>query len=319
MVLEVIYVVRHGYRSNWVVNPSTGTYTATVRSPTGIPSDPALASYGVQQAEQLAEKILSLDPPVDVVYSSPFYRCLQTLKPALERLEAECGKRLDVRVENGLGEFYGLARFDHPSPAPLKILHTHFSTLHPTYAPVIIPSTNGESIPNLHDRIAYALHRIISTLDADPSQPRALLICTHAASMIAIGRALTGRMPSDFSEEDFRCFTCALSKFRRRRRPDAEEAEEDVEAWDPGVPEKIPRVEWRGKGVKGGWECEVNGDCSFLSGGEERGWAFSGDEAFLRDPNAFNDAANMGGQVVAEGDGGMEAVDTNESSKGSRL
>jgi transcription factor C subunit 7 len=25
-------------------------------------------------------------------------------------------------------------------------------------------------------------------------------------------------------------------------------------------------------GVGGGWECTVNGDCSFLSGGEERGW-----------------------------------------------
>lgn len=28
----------------------------------------------------------------------------------------------------------------------------------------------------------------------------------------------------------------------------------------------------RGVGVRGGWTCEVNSDCSFLSGGEERGW-----------------------------------------------
>jgi len=39
-----------------------------------------------------------------------------------------------------------------------------------------------------------------------------------------------------------------------------------------------------GRGVRGGWDCEVNCDCSFLSGGEERGWRFSGDESF-HDPS----------------------------------
>jgi len=105
MVLETIYVVRHGYRSNWVVDPSTGEYYTNIPSPTGIASDPALASYGVEQAKQLAEKIVTLDPPVDVVYSSPFYRCLQTLKPTMEKLKEE-GRLQDemakVRVDNGL-------------------------------------------------------------------------------------------------------------------------------------------------------------------------------------------------------------------------
>ncbi|KAG7133827.1 hypothetical protein HYQ45_008052 [Verticillium longisporum] len=38
---------------------------------------------------------------------------------------------------------------------------------------------------------------------------------------------------------------------------------------------------WKdGKGVRGGWICTQNSDCSFLSSGEERGWRFSGDESF---------------------------------------
>jgi len=105
MVLETIYVVRHGYRSNWVVDPSTGEYYANIPSPTGIASDPALASYGVEQAKQLAGKIVTLDPPIDVVYSSPFYRCLQTLKPTMEKLKEEGrlkGEMGKVRVDNGI-------------------------------------------------------------------------------------------------------------------------------------------------------------------------------------------------------------------------
>jgi len=40
-----------------------------------------------------------------------------------------------------------------------------------------------------------------------------------------------------------------------------------------GREKDIPRVEGRGgRGVGGGWDLTVSGDCSFLSGGEERGW-----------------------------------------------
>lgn len=84
------------------MDPDTGVYSSNVPSPTGIHSDPALAGYGVDQAKQLAEKILTLDPPVDVIYSSPFYRCLQTLKPTTEQLFRERGGG-KVRVENGVG------------------------------------------------------------------------------------------------------------------------------------------------------------------------------------------------------------------------
>lgn len=265
------------YRSNWTTDPLTGTYTSTVRTPTGIPSDPALASYGVQQAEQLGDFLLTLDPPVDRIYSSPFYRCIQTLQPYLEKRAAQAtdSQPPPVHLDQGVGEFYGLARFDHPSPADLSTLRPLFPTLTLSTAPsgsTIVPSTKGESIPQLHDRVAYALHQLISRADADPAGPKTLLICTHAAAIIAIGRALTGRMPDDEGEEDFRCFTCGFSKFARKSSEQAE-GDDEVATWDPQAPEAVPDVAWRdGKGVCGGWTCEANSDCSFLENGEERGW-----------------------------------------------
>lgn len=207
---------------------------------------------------------------MDLIYSSPFYRCLQTLAPFTNSLVAKSSaEKVRVNVEPGVGEFYGLARFDHPSPASIDVLNTHFPNLYAEKDPIIVPSTKGESIPHLHDRIAYALHHLIARADADPAGPKSMLICSHAAAMICIGRALTGRMPEDVGEDDFNCFTCSFSKFVRRGTSEGQ----DVPAWSPETPDQVPDVKWRdGKGVQGGWKCEVNGDCSFLSGGEERGW-----------------------------------------------
>lgn len=85
--------------------------------------------------------------------------------------------------------------------------------------------------------------------------------------------------------EDFKPFTCSLSKFVRRKTDGGFEGEE-VGEWK-GLEMPIPEVGWRGgKGVGGGWDCEMNGFCGFLSGGEERGWHFSGDESFSTGPGA---------------------------------
>ena len=257
-----------------MVDPQTGEYSTTIKSPTGIASDPALAGYGVVQAKQLATHLASLDPPVDLIYSSPFYRCLQTLSPFTDRLvEARGEGKISVNVEPGVGEFYGTARFDHPSPASIEVLNTHFKHLKAEEVATIIPSSKGESIPQLHDRLAYCLRAVIAKADADPLKPKALLMCTHAAAMIAIGRALTGRMPEDECEDDFKCGTCSFSKFTRRSRDVAKEVESDAPVWSADAPDKVPDIGWRGgKGVGGGWNVEVNGDCSFLENGEERTW-----------------------------------------------
>ena len=129
----------------------------------------------------------------------------------------------------------------------MELLTHHFEHLDQDYVSTHIPAPKGEVIVELHERVRKALDHIITTLDSDPAQPKTLLICSHAATIIAAGRVLTGQMPEDPDTDDFQCFTAGLSKFVRR-------------STDPA------------KSVAGNWDCVLNSDTSFLSGGAERGW-----------------------------------------------
>ncbi|RKF75858.1 Uncharacterized protein GcM3_082004 [Golovinomyces cichoracearum] len=270
------------FRSNWVVDPQTGDYSTNIPCPTGIAIDPALASYGIRQSHELATHLRTLSPPIERIYSSPFYRCLQTVTPtynALSSSETVADPSVfKIRGETGLGEWHGTARFDHPSPAEPEILKKHFPHYDEKYQAHIKPNITGETIAELHDRCAYAMDKIIKQSDQEGVE--AILISTHAAPLIAIGRALTGRMPEDVTEEDFRPFTCGLSTFVRQK-PQNSGSEVQEEEVINSV--QIPRITWKNKNGVGGscWEIISNGDCSFLSGGEERGWKFSGEESFM--------------------------------------
>jgi transcription factor C subunit 7 len=76
-----------------------------VPTPTGIPTDPCLTAHGVRQSRELALELTRLDPPaIDLVYCSPYYRCLQTLLPTAERVRATRGEQAwEVRAEPGFG------------------------------------------------------------------------------------------------------------------------------------------------------------------------------------------------------------------------
>ncbi|KAL9597753.1 MAG: hypothetical protein Q9219_004947 [cf. Caloplaca sp. 3 TL-2023] len=250
-------------RATYTLNAVTGEYHTNSPSPTSIPNDPPLAASGVLQSQELAAALTILDPAIGCIFSSPFYRCLQTIQPAAEKLR----KSATVRVDNGIGEWYGVAPFIHPSPASHHLLATQFFpslNIDQSYTPSLIPSSSGETIAQLHDRVANALDRIISHVDTETKETdTAMLICTHAATSIAIGRCLTGRMPENVDEEDFLAPCAGLTKFVRRKGEGAKESREDT------------RLDWRdGKGVQGGWNCVMNGDCSHLAGGAERTWGF---------------------------------------------
>ncbi|KAF3769869.1 PGAM-domain-containing protein [Cryphonectria parasitica EP155] len=295
MSLEVIYVTRHGFRSNWVVDPTSGEYGSHLRSPTGIAADPALTAHGVDQAKELAGHLVRLDPPVERIYSSPYYRCLQTVQPFVERLE---GTKRAVLGETGLSEWYGSAPFEHPTSAPPTQLKDLFPAYDTSYVPNVVPSRTGESIAQLHERVALTLDAIIRR--CDESGVRAVLLCSHAATIIAIGRVLTGCMPEHVETEDFRVFTCGLSTFRRRKTRSGQDGPSSPAVDTTG---SETTLDWEGgKGVGGGWTCEINSDCSFLSGGEERGWRFSGDEAFAgvqQDSSQRDAGVELG--VIVEG------------------
>ncbi|KAM0559579.1 hypothetical protein ACHAPJ_004103 [Fusarium lateritium] len=267
MPLEVIYVTRHGFRSGWSVDPFTGVYTASIRSPTGIPADPALTSHGVSQAKEMGQHLMTLDPPIDAVYSSPYYRCLQTITPFVELKQQQLKEEpsiegsatATIRPEYGLGEFFGAAPFDHPIPASPKRLKDLFPAYDDNYVSAITPSRKGETIKDLYGRVAAAVQAIIDRCDAEGK--RAVVLCTHAAVIIALGRVLTGRFPDSVEEEDFHAFTCGLSTYRRRgtqRSPLSGPDESQSSISEAISVEK--------------WQCELDSDCKFLSSGEERGW-----------------------------------------------
>ncbi|OHE92011.1 phosphoglycerate mutase [Colletotrichum orchidophilum] len=326
MSLEVIYITRHGFRSNWLVDPSTGSYTASIPSPTGIPADPELTAHGVDQAKELGAHLLTVEPPIDAVYSSPYYRCLQTITPFValkqENLNRLQTKDVDakadavtIRPEHGLCEWYGAAPFEHPTPASTDVLKPMFPHIDDTYRSRVYPARNGETIAQLHDRVAAGVQAIIEQCDAQGH--RAVVLCSHAASIIALGRVLTGEMPESIDAEDFRAFTCGLSMYRRklpsssakipvpagRIRPPTSSSGYGG-SWltmEPTGP-IVDTKSWRnGRGVGGGWVCELNSDCNFLSGGEERGWRFSGDESFSAAEQSSQADAGVALGVVVEG------------------
>lgn len=119
MPLDTIYLTRHGvsprtnhillppppslhilsptltiylqHRLNWTIDYKTGTYHAQFPTPTGNPADPTLTSHGVRQSHELAAHFTSdnISPKPFRIYSSPFYRCLQTIQPTVEALKQQ--------------------------------------------------------------------------------------------------------------------------------------------------------------------------------------------------------------------------------------
>ncbi|KAG6014087.1 hypothetical protein E4U43_006944 [Claviceps pusilla] len=306
------------FRSSWSVDPKTGVYSG-IPSPTGIQGDPALTSYGIVQSKEMGQHLMTLDPKVDKVYSSPFYRCLQTMTPFMElqQQKAQAAARspqtppasgdasgpangesllpsapapapapahvhapvTKMLPEHGIREWFGSAPFDHPEPAAPRVLKNMFPSYDQEYVSVVTPSKRGETLEQLQDRITKALRGIIEQCDADGS--RAVVLCSHAAVIIMIGRILTGQFPARVDMDDFKAYTCGLSVYGRSDCKDCEDGKDATagDSFDHGCrcpPSESDTV----ANLMGGWICHLNSDCSFLSGGPERGWKFSGDESF---------------------------------------
>ena len=102
------------HRLNWTIDLRTGTYKSQFPTPTGNPADPALTSHGVRQSYELAAHIASPEfhPKPFRVYSSPFYRCLQTIQPSVEELKRKQKASNDTSESTGRGEIDPAADFD---------------------------------------------------------------------------------------------------------------------------------------------------------------------------------------------------------------
>lgn len=172
----------------------------------------------------------------------------------------------------------------HPEPAQLQLLVSLFPALELNYAPSCHPPATGESLAQLYARIAFALSYVIADADlASGNEEIAIAICTHAAPLIVIGRVLTGNMPANVDEQDFKTYTAGLTRFEKRFSESLGANDRDMR-----IGEESPDVEWTGnKDVTGGWDCVLNCDCTHLEGGEERGWYVTTLSTFVHDLVVF--------------------------------
>ncbi|GLB36193.1 putative phosphoglycerate mutase-like protein [Lyophyllum shimeji] len=181
-MLEKIYIARHGFRLNWV--------TTTWLSKTGLPRDPPLAAYGETQARELAEYFRSLpekERPT-AIFSSPYYRCLQTAQPTSIALG------IPIYVEHGIAEWYspvvpgtGL----HPRPGSAESLEQYFPEIDRSWSSVWYPSRKGEDVDEVHDRIDGFLQAFAVQLERKfAGKHSRILLVSHAATVIALARSL---------------------------------------------------------------------------------------------------------------------------------
>jgi transcription factor C subunit 7 len=146
--------------------------------------------YGLTQADTLAEFLSTTEPRPERVFSSAFYRCIQTAIPTAARLN------VPVSLDHGVGEWYSTVNPDtglHPRPSSVSHLSRHFpsSSLDLEYTPTVFPSRKGESLKDLQDRADLFVEAWTSRVEDLYPDVKAVVIFAHAASVIALGRAVS--------------------------------------------------------------------------------------------------------------------------------
>ncbi|GAA5912474.1 hypothetical protein JCM8208_006611 [Rhodotorula glutinis] len=274
MVLEAVYICRHGFRLSWE--------TSVWKSPTGIPRDPPLSSHGVDQAKELAAflkeelGVTSKEEARDkgiVILSSPLYRCVQTATPTAQALD------LPIFIEPGLAEWYlPVRRGLHPALASASFLKQHFPLVDDSqpsssssssapldpWSPLVLPPRTGESIRAVHARCDVLSRSLVEALEARGA--RQVVVFSHAATVIALSRAFAQDLPrellvgakegeveplgewNDGERLSVGAATCSVSKFSRAMG---------------------------GTGEGKQWWREWDGRTDFMARGEERRWDFT--------------------------------------------
>ncbi|CAG8612749.1 1547_t:CDS:2, partial [Paraglomus occultum] len=186
----------HGQRSDWLLKPGE-----TLTYPTGLTYDTTLTDHGRNQARELAAYLVTNNIKLDRLYSSPFYRTMETANVVAETLD------LQILVENGLGEWFNVGC--KRAPASLVQLHSYFPRVHLPYNPIRIPSPNGETLQDLRDRLSSVMNEMISQCD-EAGNVKTIMTVGHAASVIEGVRTVIGDRYASVN-----CGTCTLTVAKR--------------------------------------------------------------------------------------------------------
>ncbi|ORZ22223.1 histidine phosphatase superfamily [Absidia repens] len=229
-MLKEIWITRHGFREDWV-NPAP-IY------PTGLTHDSQLSVEGLQQAEELG--VFLQDKAIQRIYTSPFYRVLQTILPLAKVTQ------VPIHIDYAMAEWYGEAYPEYLLPTTIENQQKLFPELdfQVDYVSSVEVPDGPETVAKCHQRTQKGLDNLIKQLD-DEGEVSTILLSGHAATVITAVRTLM-----DDPNLAVKSGTCSLAKLVRRSDSDT---------------------------GSGQWDLVLNGDCSHLSNGEQRSWMFAGD------------------------------------------
>ncbi|KIM66159.1 hypothetical protein SCLCIDRAFT_14531 [Scleroderma citrinum Foug A] len=263
-MIETIYIARHGYRANWI-DAQCGTVT-------GLARDHPLAAYGEAQARELATYFQTLPEAKrpTAIFSSPYYRCLQTALPVANVLN------LPIHVEHGLSEWYspvapgtGL----HPRPLAAADLNRYFIEIDPSWSSVWYPSRKGEDVKEVHARVNGFLDLFVPEVETRfADQHENILLVSHAATTIALCRGLLA-----LPDMPLRVGCCSVSEFSRK----------------PAT-----------HGILGAWGAKKLVDGSHLKDGASRDWGFEDIE--MANGKVVNDIGVPGTERLENGPSGPQ-------------
>jgi broad specificity phosphatase PhoE len=143
-------------------------------------SETTAGSDGLQQAEELKDALLHYN--IDAVYSSDMMRCRQTIAPYVAASNVRVIYDRDLR-ERDYGVFDGVAAEVYTKWKDENHVRETFN-----YSPPEGESFNGHIMP----RVSRALNRILRN-----EQGRAVLVCGHKASNIALLLNIFGQKPEN--------------------------------------------------------------------------------------------------------------------------
>ncbi|KAJ3371837.1 hypothetical protein GGF31_002495 [Allomyces arbusculus] len=272
---RTIYVIRHGARADW--EPSSSAQLSW-QSPTGHAHDPPLSKTGRAQSRDLArflarEGILDVHPAVLV---SPYSRCWQTIAPALAPYGHAIGVEPGIRewhsrefIEDpDVDKLCRVFAADHNETAEQAVVldsddeendpkavfkdHEYWQRsvrVNGAWRALVVPSRElaeghdsqlrGETEDELHLRAVQFVRELLGNEEVWARSDTVVLV-THAATAIALGRAIVGHRHARIH-----CATASTSKY--------------VESDD------------------GQWQCLWNGRYDYLRSGAVRDWTFHTD------------------------------------------